>query len=57
LQNDGFGAFLEAKVFNQSSGIFSNFDAEKQHLRQAAALVSGHCTEDISKIDRQTKWK
>jgi len=26
-QNGGFGAFLEAKVLNQSSGIFSNFGA------------------------------
>jgi len=31
-----FGAFLEAKVLNQSSGIFSNFGAEKPPLRQAA---------------------
>ena len=35
-QNGVFGAFLEAKVLNQSSGIFSNFGAEKPPLRQAA---------------------
>ncbi|MBS1517644.1 MAG: hypothetical protein JSS91_06125 [Bacteroidetes bacterium] len=35
-QNGGFSAFLEAKVLNQSSGIFSNFGAEKPPLRQAA---------------------
>jgi len=35
-QNGGFGAFLEGKVLNQSSGIFSNFGAEKPPLRQAA---------------------
>jgi hypothetical protein len=35
-QNGGFGAFLEAKVLNQSSGIFSSFGAEKPPLRQAA---------------------
>ncbi len=35
-QNGGFGAFLEAKVLKQSSGIFSNFGAEKPPLRQAA---------------------
>jgi len=40
-QNGGFGAFLEAKVLNQSSGIFSNFGAEKPPLRQAA----GRCTQ------------
>jgi len=32
----GFGAFLEGKVLNQSSEIFSNFGAEKPPLRQAA---------------------
>jgi hypothetical protein len=32
--------FLEAKVLNRSSGIFSNFGAEKPPLRQAA----GRCT-------------
>jgi hypothetical protein len=26
-QNGGFGDFLEAKVLNQSSGIFSSFGA------------------------------
>jgi hypothetical protein len=31
-QNGGFGAFLEAKVLNQSSGIFSNFGAENRHF-------------------------
>jgi len=35
-QNGGFGDFLEGKVLNQSSGIFSNFGAEKPPLRQAA---------------------
>jgi len=35
-QNGGFGAFLEAKVLNQSSGIFSNFGAKNPPLRQAA---------------------
>jgi len=35
-QNGGFGAFLEGKVLKQSSGIFSNFGAEKPPLRQAA---------------------
>jgi len=28
--------FLEAKVLNQSSGIFSNFGAKNPPLRQAA---------------------
>jgi hypothetical protein len=32
-QNGGFGAFLEAKVLNRSSEIFSNFGAEKPPLR------------------------
>jgi len=35
-QNGGFGAFLETKVLNQSSGIFSNFGSYKPPLRQAA---------------------
>jgi len=35
-QNGGFGAFLERKVLNQSSEIFSKFGAEKPPLRQAA---------------------
>jgi hypothetical protein len=38
-QNGGFGAFLEGKVLNQSSGIFSNFGAEKPPLRQAAGTL------------------
>jgi hypothetical protein len=38
----GFSAFLEAKVLNRSSGIFSNFGAEKPPLRQAAGTVRGH---------------
>jgi len=39
-QNGGFGAFLEGKVLNQSSGIFSNFGAEKPPLRQAAGTLA-----------------
>jgi len=35
----GFGAFLEGKVLNQSSEIFSNFGAEKPPLRQAAGTL------------------
>ncbi|MEZ4911158.1 MAG: hypothetical protein R2774_09885 [Saprospiraceae bacterium] len=35
-QNGGFGAFLEAKVLNQSLGFFCNFGAENPPLRQAA---------------------
>ncbi len=38
-QNGGFGAFLEGKVLKQSSGIFSNFGAEKPPLRQAAGTL------------------
>jgi hypothetical protein len=38
-QNGGFSAFLEAKVLNRSSGIFSNFGAEKPPLRQAAETL------------------
>jgi hypothetical protein len=35
LQDCGFGAFLEAKVLSQSSGIFSNFGAESPQPRKA----------------------
>jgi len=38
-QNGGFGAFLEGKVLNQSSGIFSNFGAENPPLRQATGTL------------------
>lgn len=31
-QNGGFGAFLEAKVLKQSSGIFSNFVLKNRHF-------------------------
>ena len=44
-QNGGFGAFLEGKVLNQSSGIFSNFGAEKPPLRQAAGRYA-QCYDD-----------
>jgi hypothetical protein len=31
-QNGGFGAFLEAKVLNQSSGIFSKLVLKNRHF-------------------------
>jgi hypothetical protein len=31
-QNGGFSVFLEAKVLNQSSGIFSNFVLKIRHF-------------------------
>ena len=36
LQNGGFRDFLETFVLAESSGIFSNFGAEKPPLQQAA---------------------
>jgi hypothetical protein len=39
-RNGGFSAFLEAKVLNRNSGIFSNFGTENPPLRQAAGTLA-----------------
>jgi len=53
-QNGGFGAFLERKVFNQSSGIFSNFGAENRHFAKLLD-VGGYFNDTLQQQKIQNK--
>jgi len=51
-QNGGFGDFLEGKVLNQSSGIFSTLVLKNRHFTKLLDVGRQHKTKLLKKISK-----